>query len=51
VHNRTLVEWTHPLAGRVRQRRPAARLSVTPAAAGEACPQKGERSHADLREL
>lgn len=34
VHNGTLAEWDHPLAGRVRQPVPAARFSQTPAKMG-----------------
>jgi crotonobetainyl-CoA:carnitine CoA-transferase CaiB-like acyl-CoA transferase len=31
VHNGALVEWEHPIAGKVRQPKPAARFSETPA--------------------
>lgn len=51
VHNQTLVEWDHPLAGRVRQPRPAARFSATPAAVAASCPAKGEHNQEILHEL
>jgi crotonobetainyl-CoA:carnitine CoA-transferase CaiB-like acyl-CoA transferase len=51
AHNQTLVEWDHPLAGRVRQPRPAARFSVTPATVAASCPAKGQHNAEILHEL
>jgi crotonobetainyl-CoA:carnitine CoA-transferase CaiB-like acyl-CoA transferase len=44
IHNQTLVEWDHPKAGRVRQPRPAARFSSTPAAVAASCAAWGEHN-------
>jgi crotonobetainyl-CoA:carnitine CoA-transferase CaiB-like acyl-CoA transferase len=51
VHNQTVVEWDHPLAGRVRQPRPAARFSVTPAALAASCPARGQHNDEILHAL
>jgi len=51
LHNGTLVEWDHPLAGRIRQPRPAARFSVTPAAARTSAALRGQHNDEILHEL
>jgi crotonobetainyl-CoA:carnitine CoA-transferase CaiB-like acyl-CoA transferase len=50
-HNRSIWEWDHPHAGRVRQARPAARLSTTPQAPRPAIPLLGEHTDEILTEL
>jgi crotonobetainyl-CoA:carnitine CoA-transferase CaiB-like acyl-CoA transferase len=50
-HNATLVERTHPAAGRLREPRPAPRLSVTPAAVSSPAPMYGEHSDEIVTEL
>jgi len=49
--NGIFVETTHPVAGRMRQARPAAVFSVTPAGVGAAAPCVGEHTDEILREL
>lgn len=44
VHNGVFHERNHPLAGRVREPRPAARFSATPAGIGRVAPSPGEHS-------
>lgn len=51
VHNGTLAEWEHPLAGRVRQPVPAARFEKTPAAVAESASMRGEDNDDILTEL
>lgn len=51
VHNQTLVEWQHPDAGTVRQPRPAARFSKTPAAVAESGAHRGQHNAEILAEL
>lgn len=51
VHNGTLVEWDHPLAGRVRQPRPAAQFAATPAAVAASASMRGEDNAEILAEL
>jgi len=46
-----VVEYDHPAAGRVRQARPAARFSATPAAIRHAGPALGEHTETVLGEL
>jgi crotonobetainyl-CoA:carnitine CoA-transferase CaiB-like acyl-CoA transferase len=48
--NELIEEYDHPVAGRVRQPRPAARFDVTPAAIRAAAPLLGEHSRAILAE-
>lgn len=43
-HNAVFVEREHPMAGRVREVRPAARLSATPSRIGDHAPGFGEHS-------
>jgi crotonobetainyl-CoA:carnitine CoA-transferase CaiB-like acyl-CoA transferase len=50
-HNGTLVQWQHPLAGTVQQPRPAARFSLTPAAAATSASIKGGDTDQILSEL
>lgn len=50
-HNETFIEREHPQAGRLREPRPAARLSATPAAPGAHAPAFGQHSDAIAREL
>ena len=50
-HNRSIWEWDHPHAGRVRHARPAARLSTTPQAPRPALPFLGEHTDEILTEL
>jgi crotonobetainyl-CoA:carnitine CoA-transferase CaiB-like acyl-CoA transferase len=49
--NGIVVEYEHPAAGRVRQARPAARFSVTPATIRHAGPALGEHTATVLAEL
>lgn len=51
VHNGTLAEWDHPLAGRVRQPVPAARFEKTPATLAASGSLRGEDNDAILAEL
>ncbi|MCR9277652.1 MAG: CoA transferase [Pseudomonadaceae bacterium] len=50
-HNELLEEIEHPVAGLLRQARPAARFSDTPASAGAPAPTIGQHSDDILREL
>ena len=50
VASGTVVETDHPLAGRIRQARPAARFSETPAGHRRGAPLLGEHSRAVLAE-
>lgn len=51
MHNAVFVEREHPAAGRVREPRPAARLSATPQRVGAPAPGFGEHSDSIVREL
>jgi crotonobetainyl-CoA:carnitine CoA-transferase CaiB-like acyl-CoA transferase len=51
VANETLMETDHPAAGRLRQTRPAARFSATPASIRFGAPALGEHTDAILGEL
>jgi crotonobetainyl-CoA:carnitine CoA-transferase CaiB-like acyl-CoA transferase len=51
MHNGTLVERDHPLAGRVREPRPAPRFSATPASAAGPAPGFGQHSDEIATEL
>lgn len=51
VHNESLVEWQHPDAGTVRQPRPAARFSKTPASVAASGAQRGQHNDEILAEL
>jgi len=51
VHNATLETWIDPVAGRVRQPRPAARFSRTPAAVAASLSTKGADTDAILAAL
>jgi crotonobetainyl-CoA:carnitine CoA-transferase CaiB-like acyl-CoA transferase len=51
LSNETLVETEHAAAGRLRQARPAARFSATPAAIRHGAPALGEHTDEILREL
>lgn len=51
VHNETLQTWEHPLAGNVRQPRPAARFEKTPASIAASASLRGEDNEAILAEL
>ncbi len=51
VHNETMHEWQHPKAGTVRQPRPAARFSQTPAEARWWVPDLGENTDEILQQL
>lgn len=51
VHNEVFVEREHPVAGRVREPRPAPRFSHTPAAPGGHAPRYGEHSDDIVAEL
>ncbi len=44
VHNEIFVERQHPMAGTIREPRPAPRFSVTPAVVGSPAPRFGEHS-------
>jgi len=50
-HNAFFVERDHPQAGRLREPRPAARLSVTPQRVGDHAPGFGEHTDEIVREL
>jgi crotonobetainyl-CoA:carnitine CoA-transferase CaiB-like acyl-CoA transferase len=47
----TLIEYDHPVAGKLRQPRPAARFEGTPSARPRGAPRLGEHSEGILREL
>lgn len=51
IHNEIFVEREHPAAGRIREPRPAARLSATPAVVGGHAPLFGEHTDEVIREL
>ena len=51
VNNQVFVERQHPTAGRVREPRPAARFSETPAAVGSFAPAPGEHSDEIVTEI
>jgi len=51
VHNETLQTWQHPLAGSVRQPRPAARFAKTPAAIAASASLRGQDNEAILTEI
>lgn len=51
VHNETLQTWQHPLAGNVRQPRPAARFEKTPASIAASASLRGADNEAILAEL
>ena len=51
VSNQTLVESVHPLAGRLREPRPAPRFGATPAHVGGAAPTLGQHTDEVLGEL
>ncbi len=51
AHNRTIIESTHPTAGRIRTARPPARFSKTPTAIERHAPGKGEHTDEILGEL
>jgi crotonobetainyl-CoA:carnitine CoA-transferase CaiB-like acyl-CoA transferase len=51
VHNAVFVERDHPRAGRMRDARPAARFSATPAGLGRPAPASGEHSDEIAGEL
>jgi crotonobetainyl-CoA:carnitine CoA-transferase CaiB-like acyl-CoA transferase len=50
-HNRSIWEWDHPSAGRIRQARPAARFSVTPQAPRPVVALLGQHDDEILAEL
>lgn len=50
-HNEVFVEREHPVAGRVREPRPAARMSATPQRLGDHAPLFGQHSDDIVREL
>lgn len=51
VHNGTLVEWTHPDAGVVRQPKPAARFSATPTEPSYTAAHRGQHNNETLIQL
>ena len=51
VHNQVFVERDHPMAGRIREPRPAPRFSHTPAAVSAPAPRFGEHSDEIATEL
>jgi crotonobetainyl-CoA:carnitine CoA-transferase CaiB-like acyl-CoA transferase len=51
VHNGVFVEREHPAAGRVREPRPAARMSATPQRLGDHAPRYGEHTDEIVKEL
>jgi crotonobetainyl-CoA:carnitine CoA-transferase CaiB-like acyl-CoA transferase len=51
VHNAVLETWEHPTAGKIRQPRPAARFSATPASMGRSAVVVGENNDEVLEEL
>jgi crotonobetainyl-CoA:carnitine CoA-transferase CaiB-like acyl-CoA transferase len=50
-HNGTLIEWQDPRAGRIRQPRPAARFSATPASANTTAALRGEHNGEILHQI
>ena len=50
-HNATLVDREHPVAGRVREPRPAPQFSATPASVGSHAPTYGQHSDEIAQEL
>lgn len=50
-HNQIFVERDHPVAGRVREPRPAARMSATPQRVSDPAPLFGQHSDEIVREL
>jgi crotonobetainyl-CoA:carnitine CoA-transferase CaiB-like acyl-CoA transferase len=50
-HNDVFVEREHPAAGRVREPRPAARMSATPQQIGHHAPRYGEHSDEIVAEI
>jgi crotonobetainyl-CoA:carnitine CoA-transferase CaiB-like acyl-CoA transferase len=50
-HNEAIIELEHPVAGRMRQAKPAARFDRTPAQVRSAPPLHGEHTEEVLREL
>ncbi|MCU0261913.1 MAG: CoA transferase [Ilumatobacteraceae bacterium] len=50
-HNQVFVERVHPIAGTVREPRPAARMSATPQRVGDHAPRYGEHSDEIVRAL
>ena len=51
VHNESIVQWQHPLAGTVQQPRPAARFSETPAELAASGSLRGQDTEDILGEL
>jgi len=51
IHNEVFIERNHPVAGRVREPRPAARLSATPQRVSSPAPRLGEHSNEIIAEL
>ena len=51
LHNETLQTWEHPLAGPIRQPRPAARFSATPADLAASASRRGEDNDVILAEM
>jgi crotonobetainyl-CoA:carnitine CoA-transferase CaiB-like acyl-CoA transferase len=51
LHNGTLQTWQHPLAGPIRQPRPAARFAETPAELAATASLRGQDNDAILSEL
>ena len=51
VHNEVFVERVHPVAGRIREPRPAARMSATPQQVGGHAPRYGEHTDEIVRGL
>jgi crotonobetainyl-CoA:carnitine CoA-transferase CaiB-like acyl-CoA transferase len=51
VNNAIFVERDHPVAGRVREPRPAARFSNTPSRVGDPAPMPGQHSDEIVTEL
>jgi len=50
-NNQVFIEREHPVAGRIREPRPAARFSVTPAQAGRLAPSPGQHSDEVVAEV
>jgi crotonobetainyl-CoA:carnitine CoA-transferase CaiB-like acyl-CoA transferase len=51
LHNEVFVERDHPVAGRLREPRPAPRFSATPASVADHAPRFGEHSDEIVTEL
>lgn len=51
INNRVFVEREHPVAGMVREPRPAARMSATPQHIGDHAPTFGQHSDEIVTEL